>query len=126
MIYKGVNGCWNRYSANPSDQSLENLLDAVRKQVTVRLSRVDRDFDDIAQKVVILVWEALSAGQFDPERGDMATYVTTVARTARMMHHRSDRLMLVEEGYLEKLQYNHQLKEKVAQDPIEYEQAVEK
>ena len=126
MIYKGVNASWKKYSANPTPQSLEKLLESVRRQVTIRLKKQDWAYEDIAQNVVILVWQAIENKVYNPERGDLAAFVTTVARTQRINFHAYDRLMFVDESFLEKLQYNHQLRQPSAQDPIEFEDGVEK
>ena len=125
MVYKGVNASWKAYESDKCDNNLTKLLESVRKQVCVRLRRQDEAFEDIAQNVVIKVWQAVILGVYDPERGDLAAFVTTVARTERIDYHKYDRLVPVSENLLEEMQLdgvlNKGFKSYKGQDPVAFE-----
>jgi DNA-directed RNA polymerase specialized sigma24 family protein len=126
MLYKDLNEAYTRWST--THEGLEELLVLVRRLVMSRYYKVDRAAEDIAQIVTIRVWRSLLGDlkPHDPSTGDFSKYVTMQAVCERKKFYRSDRLVLVDEPYLEQLQHNAQLKEIQAQDPIAFEQAVEK
>jgi hypothetical protein len=121
MLYKDLNEAYTRWSTTHA--GMDELLDLVRKSVTYRFQRIERNIDDIAQLVVIRMWRALMGDlePYDPARGEFAKHVATMARSVRKDFYKNDRFLLLEEEVLEKVQLDLYLTEKEGQDPLAFE-----
>jgi DNA-directed RNA polymerase specialized sigma24 family protein len=124
MLYKDLNEAYTRWST--THEGLDDLLVLVRKMIMVRYYKVDQAAEDIAQIATIRIWRTLLGDLTPHKEGDFATWVTINAISARKNFYKYDRMVFVDEHYLEQLQHNAQVKDEQGQDPIAFEQPVEK